>query len=303
MESQSIYDSEDYHRIARAIAFMRQNHLNQPDLAAVAQHIGLSEYHFQRMFTQWAGISPKRFLQYLTVEYAKSKIAETKSLLDLTSDIGLSSPGRLHDLFVNLEAMSPGEFKTGGSGLQIVYGIHDTPFGKALIATTSRGICNLRFLDGTDEQTAEQMLRNIWLNADVVCDRQITQPLCDTIFDRATLSRKPIALLVKGTNFQVQVWRALLRIPFAGIATYQTIAETIGNPTAARAVGNAVGNNPIAYLIPCHRVIRASGELGGYRWGLERKTVILSWEASREIRLFSFLNGSFQPQISADEHR
>ena len=283
-KSPSIYDSEDYHRIARAIAFMRQNHLDQPDLAAVAQHISLSEYHFQRMFTQWAGISPKRFLQYLTVEYAKSKIAETKSLLDLTSDIGLSSPGRLHDLFVNLEAMSPGEFKTGGSGLQIVCGIHDTPFGKALIATTSRGICNLRFLDGTDEQTAAQMLRNVWLNAEVICDREITQPLCDTIFDRATLSRKPIALLVKGTNFQVQVWRALLRIPFAGITTYQTIAETIGNPTAARAVGNAVGNNPIAYLIPCHRVIRASGELGGYRWGLERKTVILSWEASLEIR-------------------
>ncbi|WP_445246039.1 methylated-DNA--[protein]-cysteine S-methyltransferase, partial [Microcoleus sp. OTE_8_concoct_300] len=258
--------------------------LDQPDLAAVAQHISLSEYHFQRMFTQWAGISPKRFLQYLTVEYAKSKIAETKSLLDLTSDIGLSSPGRLHDLFVNLEAMSPGEFKTGGSGLQIVCGIHDTPFGKALIATTSRGICNLRFLDGTDEQTAAQMLRNVWLNAEVICDRETTQPVCDTIFDRATLSRKPIALLVKGTNFQVQVWRALLRIPFAGITTYQTIAETIGNPTAARAVGNAVGNNPIAYLIPCHRVIRASGELGGYRWGLERKTVILSWEASLEIR-------------------
>ncbi|MEG3860726.1 methylated-DNA--[protein]-cysteine S-methyltransferase [Microcoleus sp. herbarium12] len=283
MESPSIYDKEDYHRIAGAIAFMHQNHLDQPDLVTVAQHIGLSEYHFQRMFTQWAGISPKRFLQYLTVEYAKSKIAETKSLLDLTSDIGLSSPGRLHDLFVNLEAMSPGEFKTGGSGLQIVYGIHDTPFGKALIATTSRGICNLRFLDGIDEQNAEQMLRNLWSNAEVIGDRQITQPLCDTIFDRATFSQRPIALLVKGTNFQVQVWRALLRVPFAGITTYQTIAETIGNPTAARAVGNAVGNNPIAYLIPCHRVIRASGELGGYRWGLERKTAILSWEASREI--------------------
>lgn len=284
MKSPSIHDTEDYHRIAGAIAFMRQNHLDQPDLVTLAQHIGLSEYHFQRMFTQWAGISPKRFLQYLTVEYAKSKIADTKSLLDLTSDIGLSSPGRLHDLFVNLEAMSPGEFKRGGSGLQIVYGIHDTPFGKALIATTSRGICNLRFLDGTDEQTAEQMLRNLWSNAEVICDRQMTQPLCDTIFDRGSFSRKPIALLVKGTNFQVQVWRALLRVPFAGITTYQTIAETIGNPTAARAVGNAVGNNPIAYLIPCHRVIRASGELGGYRWGLERKTVILSWEASREIR-------------------
>jgi AraC family transcriptional regulator, regulatory protein of adaptative response / methylated-DNA-[protein]-cysteine methyltransferase len=170
MKSASVCDGEEYQRIAAAIAFMRQHHLNQPDLAAVAQHIGLSEYHFQRMFTAWAGISPKRFLQYLTVEYAKSKIQETKSLLDLTSDIGLSSPGRLHDLFVNLEAMSPGEFKTGGKGLQILYGIHDSPFGKALIATTARGICNLHFLDAIDEQKAEQVLRQSWSNAEVICE-------------------------------------------------------------------------------------------------------------------------------------
>lgn len=284
MKSASVYDSEDYNRIAQAIAFMRQYHLNQPDLAAVAQYIGLSEYHFQRMFTQWAGISPKRFLQYLTVEYAKSKIVQTKSLLDLTVDIGLSSPGRLHDLFVNLEAMSPGEFKTGGAGLQIHYGIHDTPFGKSLIATTARGICNLHFLDATDEQTAEQVLRRSWSNAEVICDHQITQPLCDVIFDPVTCqNQKPLTLLVKGTNFQIQVWRALLKVPFGGITTYQTIAEMIGRPTAVRAVGNAVGNNPIGYLIPCHRVIRESGELGGYHWGVERKTAILSWEASRAI--------------------
>lgn len=284
MKSASVYDSEDYNRIAQAIAFMRQYHLNQPDLAAVAQYIGLSEYHFQRMFTQWAGISPKRFLQYLTVEYAKAKIVQTKSLLDLTGDIGLSSPGRLHDLFVNLEAMSPGEFKTGGAGLQIHYGIHDTPFGKSLIATTARGICNLHFLDATDEQTAEQVLRRSWSNAEVICDRQITQPLCDVIFDPVTCqNQKPLTLLVKGTNFQIQVWRALLKVPFGGITTYQTIAEMIGRPTAVRAVGNAVGNNPIGYLIPCHRVIRESGELGGYHWGVERKTAILSWEASRAI--------------------
>lgn len=284
IERASAYDSEDYHRIALAIAFMRQHYLEQPDLATVAQHIGLSEYHFQRMFTQWSGISPKRFLQYLTVEYAKSKIAQTKSLLDLTLNIGLSSSGRLHDLFVNLEAMSPGEFKTGGAGLQIRYGIHDTPFGKSLIATTARGICNLHFLDATDEQTAEQALRQSWSNAEVICDRQTTQPLRDVIFAPLTdRIQKSLTLLVKGTNFQIQVWRALLRVPSGRIATYQTIAETIGRPTAARAVGNAVGNNPVGYLIPCHRVIRESGELGGYRWGLERKTVILSWEASCAI--------------------
>ncbi|WP_242716696.1 bifunctional helix-turn-helix domain-containing protein/methylated-DNA--[protein]-cysteine S-methyltransferase [Microcoleus vaginatus] len=284
MQNASVYASEDYHRIARAIAFMRQHHLNQPNLATVAQHIGLSEYHFQRLFTQWAGISPKRFLQYLTVEYAKSKITHTKSLLDLTLDVRLSSPGRLHDLFVNLEAMSPGEFKAGGAGLQIRYGIHDTPFGTSLIATTVRGICNLYFLETTDEQTAEKRLQLTWKNAEIIRDEQTTQSLCDRIFNSETLSeQKPLTLLVKGTNFQIQVWRALLKLPFGAIATYQTIAQLVARPTAARAVGNAIGNNPIGYLIPCHRVIRESGELGGYCWGVERKTVMLGWEASRTI--------------------
>ncbi|HEY9873425.1 MAG TPA: methylated-DNA--[protein]-cysteine S-methyltransferase [Candidatus Obscuribacterales bacterium] len=284
MKSASVYDSENYSRIEMAIAFMRHHHLSQPDLATVAQHIGLSEYHFQRLFTQWAGISPKRFLQYLTIEYAKSKINQTKSLLDLTLDVGLSSPGRLHDLFVNLEAMSPGEFKAGAAGLQIRYGIHDTTFGKALIATTARGICNLHFLDITDEQTAEKILRLEWSNAEIIPDQQATQPLHNLIFDSATnRHQKPLTLLVKGTNFQIQVWRALLQVPFGGITTYQTVAEMISRPTATRAVGNAIGNNPIGYLIPCHRVIRESGEVGGYRWGLERKKIILGWEASRAI--------------------
>ncbi|MEG4961131.1 methylated-DNA--[protein]-cysteine S-methyltransferase [Microcoleus sp. K4-B3] len=284
MKNASVYASEDYHRIARAIAFMRQHHLNQPNLATVAQHIGLSEYHFQRLFTQWAGISPKRFLQYLTVEYAKSKITQTKSLLDLTLDVRLSSPGRLHDLFVNLEAMSPGEFKAGGAGLQIRYGIHDTPFGTSLIATTARGICNLYFLETTDEQAATQRLRLAWKNAEIIRDEQTTQSLCDLIFNSETLSeQKPLTLLVKGTNFQIQVWRALLQLPFGAIATYQSIAQMVARPTAARAVGNAIGKNPIGYLIPCHRVIRESGEIGGYGWGVERKTVMLGWEASRTI--------------------
>ncbi|MEG4013611.1 MULTISPECIES: bifunctional helix-turn-helix domain-containing protein/methylated-DNA--[protein]-cysteine S-methyltransferase [unclassified Microcoleus] len=284
MQNASVYASEDYHRIARAIAFMRQHHLNQPNLATVAQHIGLSEYHFQRLFTQWAGISPKRFLQYLTVEYAKSKITQTKSLLDLTLDVRLSSPGRLHDLFVNLEAMSPGEFKAGGAGLQIRYGIHDTPFGTSLIATTARGICNLYFLDTADEQTAEKTLRLTWKNAEIIRDEQATQSLRDLIFNSETFSeQKPLTLLVKGTNFQIQVWRALLQLPFGAIATYQTIAQMVARPTAARAVGNAIGKNPIGYLIPCHRVIRESGEVGGYGWGVERKTVMLGWEASQTI--------------------
>lgn len=276
--------TEDYYRVAQAITFMQRQHLNQPDLAIVAQHIGLSDYHFQRLFTRWAGISPKRFLQYLTVEYAKSKITQTKNLLDLTLDVGLSSPGRLHDLFVNLEAMSLGEFKAGGAGLQIRYGIHDTPFGQALIATTARGVCNLHFLDAIDEQTAEQILRLEWAKAEIIRDQQATQPLHSLIFDPTVFrNQQPLTLLVKGTNFQIQVWRALLSVPFGGITTYQTVADLIDRPTASRAVGNAIGSNPIGYLIPCHRVIRESGKLGGYRWGVERKTAILGWEASRTV--------------------
>ncbi len=273
--------NHDYFRVAEAIAFMRDQALSQPDLARVAHHVGLSDYHFQRLFTRWAGISPKRFLQFLTVEYAKSQLNQTQSLLDLTSTVGLSSPGRLHDLFVNLEAMSPGEVKSGGANLQVRYGLHDTPFGKALIATTLRGICNLQFLDVAEPLTADQLLLQSWPNAEVIQDRSATEPLCEHIFDASlTADRMPLTVLVKGTNFQIQVWRALLSVPMGGMTTYQSMAEGIGRPTAARAVGTAIGHNPIAYLIPCHRVIRSSGELGGYRWGLERKAAILGWEAS-----------------------
>ena len=284
MTNASFHNTNDYERIAKAIVFMRQNQLSQPDLVTVAGHIHLSEYHFQRLFTNWVGISPKRFLQYLTIEYAKSNIADKQNLLDLALDAGLSGSGRLHDLFVNLEAMSPGEFKAGGMGLQIQYGIHATPFGTSLIATTSRGICNLRFLDAVNEQTAEQALRLEWRNAEIVREQQATQEVINHIFELSQFSsRKPLTLFVKGTNFQIQVWRALLKVPFGNITTYQNVAEMIGRPTAARAVGNAVGSNPVGYLIPCHRVIRESG-LGGYHWGIERKAVILGWEASQAAR-------------------
>ncbi len=279
LEQSSNCDRQTYQLIAKAIAFMSENYLLQPDLATVAEHVNLSEYHFQRLFTRWAGISPKRFLQYLTVEYAKAKIAETKSLLNLTGDVGLSSPGRLHDLFVKLEAMSPGEFKAGGTGLQISYGVHHSPFGECLIAMTARGICNLRFLDHTCSDV-EQFLYSEWSKAEIVQDRQATKEICDRIFT-PTATNQPLVLFVKGTNFQIQVWRALLRIPFGGLATYQSLANAIGRPTAARAVGNALGNNPVGYLIPCHRVLRETGELGGFRWGLERKKVLLGWEASQ----------------------
>lgn len=276
----------DYQRIAQAIAYIQEQRLSQPNLATIAQVVGLSAYHFQRLFTQWAGISPKRFWQYLTVEYAKAKIAETQNLLDLSLEVGLSSPGRLHDLFVTLEAMSPGEFKAGGAGLQIQYGIHETPFGLALIAITQRGICNLHFLDSQPGNLAAETLRQCWPNATLHHEPTLTAPLCALIFqikgDDATGvdAPSPLKLRVKGTNFQIQVWRALLDLPLGSLTSYQSIATQLGQPTAARAVGTAIGRNPVGFLIPCHRVIRASGELGGYRWGLLRKTAMLGWEAS-----------------------
>ncbi|NET11053.1 MAG: methylated-DNA--[protein]-cysteine S-methyltransferase [Symploca sp. SIO2B6] len=304
----------DYERIARAIAFMRQYHRSQPDLKTIAQHVHLSEYHFQRLFKAWAGISPKRFSQYLTLEYAKAQMAETKNLLELSAEAGLSSPGRLHDLFVTVEAMSPGEFKTGGKGLTIRYGVHNSPFGHCLIALTQCGVCNLHFFDcgseqyangqGTDEQGAKriaaQYMQDAWPNADRFYEPWATKEVRDRIFPSSPSSSRslslsdeqlhlkppsPLILHLKGTNFQLQVWRALLNIPFAGITTYQDLAISMGRPTAARAIGTAIGRNPIGYLIPCHRVIRASGELGGYRWGLERKTALLGWEACQRQSL------------------
>ncbi|MEO0406378.1 MAG: methylated-DNA--[protein]-cysteine S-methyltransferase [Cyanobacteria bacterium P01_A01_bin.135] len=263
---------------------MRQHHRNPPSLKAVAQQVHLSEYHFQRLFTAWAGISPKRFAQYLTVEYAKAKIADTKSLLALSTEAGLSGPGRLHDLFVTLEAMSPGEFKAGGASLTIRYGIHSTPFGPCLLAITSRGVCNLQFVEDTAIAEAENALKADWPNATLIPDQPATQDISDRIFSAPGSSppAAPLALHVKGTNFQVQVWRALLQLPFAGMTTYQDLSQSIGRPTAARAVGTAVGRNPVGIIIPCHRVIRASGELGGYRWGLDRKAAVLGWEASQQ---------------------
>lgn len=284
-------NEEDYDRIARAIAFMRENHLDAPDLAAVARAVNLSEYHFQRLFVRWAGISPKRFWQYLTVEYAKRKMTETKNLFDLAIASGLSGSGRLHDLFIHLEAVSPGEFKAGGRGLTIRYGCHETPLGWVVLAQTPRGICNFHFLDAIEEEAVKSQLQAEWPNAEIVSDRASTDATIAQIFHGDRLAgEKSLSLWVKGTNFQIQVWRALLQIPFGSFASYQTIARAIGRPKAARAVGNAVGSNPISFLIPCHRVLRESGALGGYRWGCDRKALILGWEASQVNAKFSMQN-------------
>ncbi|MBI2295312.1 MAG: methylated-DNA--[protein]-cysteine S-methyltransferase [Betaproteobacteria bacterium] len=273
--------TRDYERVARAIEYLRRHAANQPDLAAVASHVHLSEYHFQRLFTRWAGVSPKRFLQFLTVEHAKTRIAAARSALDLATDVGLSGPGRLHDLFVRLEAMSPGEFKSGGAGLRIGFGTYESPFGPCLIASTARGICALRFLERATEREAAAILGKEWPQAGLELDEKAARLLGERVFDPLRSPDKPLALLVRGTNFQVQVWRALVSLPFGALTTYRDLAARIGRSSAARAVGTAVGANPIAWLIPCHRVIRESGELGGYRWGIERKAAILGWEAAR----------------------
>ena len=272
--------SRDYERIGRAIAYLRRHAAEQPDLAAAARHVNLSEHHFQRLFTRWAGVSPKRFVQYLTVEHAKSRLVSAGSVLDLAGTVGLSGPGRLHDLFVTLEAMSPGEYRAGGSGLAIRYGVHESPFGPALLAMTERGVCGLRFVEGDREGAA--WLRRNWPEAGLRHDGVGTAPVVEQIFQPLTVgTTRPLALLVKGSNFQVKVWRALLELPLGSLTSYGQIAARIGAPGSARAVGGAVGANPIAWLIPCHRVIRETGLLGGYRWGPDRKAAMLGWEAAR----------------------
>ena len=274
--------SADYGRIEAAIHYLEQNFQEQPTLRQVADHVGLSEYHFQRLFSRWAGTSPKRFLQFLTIQHAKKMLADAQSILDVTYEAGLSSPSRLHDLFVTHEATTPGEFKQQGAGLTIQYGFHDSPFGECLIALTARGICALTFVTEGDRAAALTSLEASWPQAAFVEDAGATRPFIDAIFllDGAA-ERPPLPIHLKGTNFQIQVWQALLQIPAGTAVSYGTVAQMIGNPKAARAVGSATGSNPIGYLIPCHRVIRQAGGLGQYRWGSSRKKAILGWEAAR----------------------
>jgi AraC family transcriptional regulator of adaptative response/methylated-DNA-[protein]-cysteine methyltransferase len=274
--------SLDYQRIERAIQYLRGHFLEQPDLATVARAAHLSEYHFQRLFSRWAGISPKRFLQFLTVEHAKRQLAESKAVLTAALNAGLSGPGRLHDLFVSVEAVTPGEFKSRGAGIQIDYGFHPTRFGPCLLGLTQRGICWLSFVSGTGKRAALQELRSHWGGAAFAEHPDTTGPAASRIFPNLEGRQKsPLSLLLMGTNFQIKVWRALLEIPAGAVVSYETIGARIGASRAARAVGSAVGQNAVAYLIPCHRVIRKSGLPGGYRWGDERKRAMLAWEAAR----------------------
>jgi len=285
--------AEDYQRIEQAIRYLEAHHERQPSLREVAESVALSEYHFQRLFTRWVGISPKRFLQYLTKEHVKALLATSGDLLTVTYQAGLSSPGRLHDLFVNAEAVTPGEYKSRGEGLEITYGFHPTPFGECLLASTERGISNLIFLPDGSPQGALAELRRSWGKASLREDAARTQAAAEqvsqallggTTLPLAGVEGRPLGLHLRGTNFQLKVWEALLRIPEGALVSYEELAAWIGEPGAARAVGNAVGRNPIPLLIPCHRVIRKSGDFGGYRWGLPRKKAILGWEMAKTSR-------------------
>jgi AraC family transcriptional regulator of adaptative response/methylated-DNA-[protein]-cysteine methyltransferase len=271
--------SEDYLRIEHAILYLENHYKEQPSLEEVAASIGLSEYHFQRLFTRWAGVSPKRFLQFLTKEGAKELLSRSENLLDTTHQVGLSSLGRLHDLFVTTEAVTPGEYKTRGEGLTIRYGIHLTPFGKCLIGLTERGICHLGFVAGSEGEAIDGLV-NEWQEARMVEDYRSTAALVGPIFDLRydTRIKQPLTLHLRGTNFQIKVWEALLQIPAGSATTYEGLAQRIGQPNASRAVGSAVGHNPIAVLIPCHRVLRKAGEFGNYRYGESRKKALLARE-------------------------
>lgn len=289
-------DTKDYIRIESALTYLSEHADAQPALAQVADHVGLSEHHLQRVFTRWAGISPKRFLQFQTVETAKSLLRDSRSVLDTTYSTGLSSGGRLHDLFITLEAMTPGEFKSGGEGLRIATGFHDSPFGECLIAVTDRGVAGLSFVIDGDRDAAVAEIENRWPGARFVNDDpDATRDVAQRVFaawgdtpwqparqpaDGGAVTATPLSVLVRGTNFQVRVWEALLRIPPGTVATYEDIASAIGDRGATRAVGSAIARNPVAYLIPCHRVIRKTGAFGGYHWGAARKVAMLLRERS-----------------------
>lgn len=272
--------AEDYLRIQQAIEYLESHYREQPGLEQVAASLGLSEYHFQRLFTRWAGVSPKRFLQYLTKEGAKELLDRSENLLDTTYRVGLSSLGRLHDLFVTTEAVSPGEYRSRGAGLTLRYGIHPTPFGKCLIGLTERGICHLSFVESS-EGTAIDNLVAEWSQARMVEDYRSTASLVEPIFDLENRRSTRLNLHLSGTNFQIKVWEALLNIPLGAVTTYKAVASQLGWPHAQRAVGTAVGHNPVAVLIPCHRVIRKAGNFGNYRYGASRKKALLGWEAAQ----------------------
>ena len=273
-------EKTNYSRIAEAIGYIKENFKTQPGLDEVAGKIHVSPFHFQRLFTEWAGVSPKKFLQYITVEHAKRLLKENQAtLFDTAFETGLSGTGRLHDLFINIEGMSPGEYKNGGENLTINYSFAETPFGNILVASTPRGICHMAFAD--DENLALQSMQEMFPNATYHQMVDLSQQNVLYIFTHDWSRLNQIKLHLKGTEFQLKVWETLLKIPMGQLSTYGNIAKQIQRPGASRAVGTAIADNPVAFLIPCHRVIQSSGVFGQYHWGSIRKTAIIGWEAAK----------------------
>jgi AraC family transcriptional regulator of adaptative response/methylated-DNA-[protein]-cysteine methyltransferase len=270
----------NYQRIAEAIEYIKTNFKEQPNLDEVAKMVHISPFHFQRIFSEWAGTSPKKFLQYTTVEYAKTLLKENQAtLFDVAYETGLSGTRRLHDLFINIEGMTPAEYKNGGKNLAINFSFAETAFGNILVASTQKGICHMGFAD--DETVAFSALQKHFPNAHFRQMVDLIQQNALYIFTRDWLKLNHVKLHLKGTDFQLKVWQALLKIPLGQLTTYSSIATNIKNPNASRAVGTAIGSNPVAYLIPCHRVIQSTGILGGYMWGNTRKTAIIGWEGAK----------------------
>ncbi|MBS0244879.1 MAG: methylated-DNA--[protein]-cysteine S-methyltransferase [Proteobacteria bacterium] len=272
----------DYDLVRRAIAFLSVNWEEQPPLERLADHLGLTAQHTQRLFKRWCGLSPKEFVQAVTIDHARDLLKGSASVLDAAHEVGLSGGGRLHDLFLDHEAMTPGDYKRRGDGLDIAYGFHDTPFGEALLLATDRGVAGLAFVDEDKGQTRAEALADMtgrWPKARFVEDAKRTAPFARQIFDpKQWTAERPVRLVLIGTDFEIRVWETLLKIPMGRAVTYADIARHLGQPTAARAVGSAVGRNPISFVVPCHRVLRGDGQLGGYHWGLTRKRALIGWE-------------------------
>lgn len=269
----------NFNRIAEAISYIKANFKAQPGLEEIAEKVNLSPFHFQRLFSEWAGTTPKRFLQYISIGYAKEMLKENHSLFDTALETGLSGTSRLHDLFVNIEGMTPGEYKNGGENLHINYSFAESPFGNIIVASTPKGICHIAFYD--DEKLALANLQRQFPAAkyQLILDKEQQNALY--IFSHDWSKLHQVKLHLKGTDFQLKVWEALLKIPMGKLSTYGSIAKNLQNPNASRAVGTAIGDNPVAFLIPCHRVIQSSGALGGYHWGINRKTAMIGWEAAQ----------------------
>lgn len=274
--------SDDYETVRRAIAFVSENYREQPEIEAVAEAAGTTPRALNELFRRWCGLTPKDFLAAVTVEHARTLLRESQSILDASYELGLSGPGRLHDLFVTHEAMSPGQWKSGGEGLEIRYGFHASPFGTALIMATERGLCRLAFADAGEEMGVLDALQASWPNARYLEDHARTEHYARRIFDPSQWRKEaPLRVVLIGTDFEVKVWESLLSIPFGRATTYSDIARKVCSEKAARAVGAAVGKNPVAFVVPCHRVLGKDGALTGYHWGLTRKRAMLGWEAAR----------------------